>query len=91
LVFCALALMQGVRDLIEPRLRCIAVLCQLAHAVVGLLRQHHIRLRAFQCGLARGDGLGSRAGPDIGNLRLGHDLGRQRLLMLGDRLRGCRS
>ena len=39
----ALALVQGIGRLIEPRLRCVAVLRQLARAVEGLLRQHHVR------------------------------------------------
>ena len=86
LVHGALAFMQGIGRLVEPRLRRIAVLGQLADAVVGLLRQDHARLRALERGLARRDDLRPRADVDVGELRLGDDLGGQRLLVLGDRL-----
>ena len=62
------------------------MLGQLADAVVGLLRQHHARLRPLERRLARRDDLRARAGIDVGELRLGDDLGGQRLLVLGDRL-----
>ena len=55
-------------------------------AVVSLLRQHHARLRPLERGLARGDDLRARADVDVGKLRLGDDLGGDRLLVLGDRL-----
>jgi hypothetical protein len=74
--------MQGIRRLIEPRLRSIAVLRELADAVIGLLRQHHAGLRALERGLARFDHLGARADIDVRELCLGDDFGRQRLLVL---------
>jgi len=72
--------------LIEPRLRGIARLGQPAGAVVGLLRQDETRLRPLQRGLAGRDDFGAGADVDVGELRIGDDLGRQRLLVLGDRL-----
>ena len=86
LVDGTLALVQGIGRLVEPRLRSVAMLGQLADAVVGFLRQDHAGLRPLQRGLARRDDLRARADVDIGELCFGHDLGGQRLLVLGDRL-----
>ena len=85
LIHGALAFVQGIGRLIEAGLRRIAVLGQLADAFVGLLRQHHSRLRPLERGLARRDDLRPRAGVDVGELRIGDDLGGQRLLVLGQR------
>ena len=63
------------------------MLGQLAGAVVGLLRQDDAGLRPLQCRLARRDHLRARAGLDIGELGIGHDLGSERLLVLRERLR----
>jgi hypothetical protein len=60
------------------------MLGQLADAVIGLLRQYHARLRTLERGLARGNDLSAGADIDVGELRLGHDFGGQRLLVLGD-------
>ena len=87
LVGGALALVQGIGRLVEPRLRRIAMLGQLADAVIGLLRKDHAGLRPLERGLARRDHLRARAGIDIGELRIGDDLGGQRLLVLRERLR----
>ena len=87
LVGGALAFVQGIGRLVEPRLRRVAMLGQLADAVIGLLRQDHAGLRPLQCRLARRDHLRARAGVDVGELRIGDDLGGQRLLVLGERLR----
>ena len=83
LIHGALRFMQAIGHLVEARLRCIVALRQLADAFVGLLRQHKGRLRPIERGLARSDDLCPRADIDIGELRIGDDLGGQRLLMLG--------
>ena len=80
----ALTFMQGIRHLVEPRLRRVALLGQLADTVVGLLRQDHARLRPLQCRLARRDDFRPRARIDVGKLGVGYGLGRHRLLALGD-------
>ena len=82
----ALAFMQGIGRLVEARNRGVAVFGQLADAVIGLLRQHDARLCSLERGLACGDDLGPRADVDIGELRLGHDPGGERLISFGDRL-----
>ena len=79
--------MQRVGRLVEPRNRRVAVLGQLADAVVGLLRQNHARLCPLELGLARSDHLDARANFDIGELRLGDDLRGDRLLVFGQRFR----
>ena len=79
--------MQRVGRLIEPRNRRVAVLGQLADAVVGLLCQNHAGLCPLELGLARSDHLDTRANFDIGELRLGDDLRGYRLLILGKRFR----
>ena len=79
--------MQGIGRLVEPRLRRVAVLGQLADAVISLLGQDHAGLRPLQRGLARRDDLGARARIDIRELRFGHDLRSQRLLVLCNGLR----
>ena len=58
------------------------MLGQLADAIVGLLRQDDARLRTFERGLARRDGLHARADVDVGELRVGHDLGSHCLFVL---------
>ena len=80
------AFVQGIRRLIEPGNRGVAVLGQLADAIIGLLRQDDARLRALQRGLARCDGFHARTDIDVGELRIGHDLGSHRLLVLRDGL-----
>src|SRR5262249_44545673 len=82
LIHGALIFMQGVGGLVEPRLRSIAVLRELADAVVCLLRQHHAGLRPLERRLARFDHLGARADIDVRELCLGDNFGRQRLLVL---------
>src|SRR6516165_5795954 len=68
-----LVLMQRIGGLVEPRDRGIAVLGQLADAVVGLLRQHNTRLCSLELRFARGNHLWPGADIDIGKLRLGND------------------
>ena len=87
LVGGALALVQGIGRLVEPRLRRVAMLGQLADAVIGFLGKDHAGLRPLQCRLARRNHLRARAGLDIGELRIGHHLGSERLLVLRERLR----
>src|SRR5262249_57933358 len=86
LVHGALIFVQRVGRLVEPCLWGIAVLRELAGAVVGLLCQDHAGLRSLQCGLARRDDLGPRAGIDVRELRFGDDFGSLGLLVLCDRL-----
>jgi hypothetical protein len=87
LIRCALAFVQGVGHLIEPRLRRIPARGQLASTIVVLLGQDHARLGSLQRRLARRDHLRPRACVDVGELRLGYNLGGQRLLVLGNCLR----
>ena len=87
LVGGTLALVQGIGHLVEPRLRRVAMFGQLADAVIGFLRKDHAGLRPLQCRLARRNHLRARAGLDIGELGIGHDLGSERLLVLRERLR----
>jgi hypothetical protein len=75
--------MQRVGHLIEPRLRRIAVLSQLADAFVGLLRQHERRLRPIERRLAPRDDLRSGASVDIRELSIGDGLCGERLFVLG--------
>src|SRR5580704_16709303 len=77
LVHGTLAFVQGIGRLVEPGDRGIPMLSQLADPVIGLLRQDHARLRPLQLGLARGDHLRAGADIDVGELRLGNDLGGQ--------------
>src|SRR2546430_898350 len=86
LIHGTLILVQRIGGLVEPSDRGIAVLRQLADAVVGLLRQHHARLCPLELRLARRDDLRAGAGIDVGELRLGHDLSGDRLLVLCDGL-----
>src|SRR5262245_12081155 len=71
----ALALVQGIGGLVEPRNRCVAVLRQLARALESLLRQNDVRLRPLLRGLARSNDLRARADADVRELRLGDDFG----------------
>jgi hypothetical protein len=86
LINATLRFVQGVSRLVEPRHRSVTVLSQLADAVVGLLRQHDSGLRPLERGLFCGNDLGAGTDIDVGELRLGHDLRRQHLLVLGDGL-----
>jgi hypothetical protein len=81
-----LAFVKRIGRLVEASNRSVAARGQLANAVVGLLRQHDVGFRSSECGLARCDHLGPRASIDVGQLRLGDDLGGHRLLPLRDGL-----
>jgi hypothetical protein len=51
------------------------MLSQMTYSIVGFLRQDHAGLCSFERGLARCDYFRARAGIDVGELGLGHDLG----------------
>jgi hypothetical protein len=75
--------MERVGRLVETSLRRIALLGQLAHPLVSLLRQDQASLRTIERCLARRDDLGSGAGVDVRKLRVGDKLSGKRLLVLG--------